>query len=173
MSADLSPDGRHLYVASGSSLVAYATDTGTGALNEVDTETMQLEEAGAKSVALSGDGRFVYVVCSDVSWFGVDSGLFVFERDSRSGALSFLERVETPPMSTNVNISPDGEYLYVASTNQAYADHGDAPRTSPLSEPKQRTKLDEYANAPIPSPLHDQGPRALGLGSCPPPRPEL
>jgi 6-phosphogluconolactonase (cycloisomerase 2 family) len=70
-----------------------------------------------QSLALSPDGAHVYTAGTS------DRGLGVFERDQESGRLSFVEAVKDPPnefkygliLAADVDVSPDGRHVYVAS----------------------------------------------------------
>ena len=98
----VSRDGRNVYVASPSSdaVAVFARDRRTGALTQLDGEAGCVDNGGdttpvgqgcadgralfgALGVAVSGDGRNVYV--------GSSGGVAVFARDRRTGALTQLD----------------------------------------------------------------------------------
>ena len=133
----VSPDGRHVYVASyGSHAVAvFARSRRTGLLEQLSGQRGCVRHGrgggcapgralgGPASIAISPDGRNVYVAAS-----GSDA-LSVFARDRRTGVLSQLAgprgcfsarpgggctvgRALNEP--TSVAVSPDGARVYVA-----------------------------------------------------------
>jgi 6-phosphogluconolactonase (cycloisomerase 2 family) len=111
----LSPDGAHLYVAGfdADALAIFARDPVTGSLRFV-TAVHEDEDGvqglgGAVSVAVSGDGRFVYVAGRE------DDSLVVFARDAQSGKLRFVEtKRERDFGPTSLAIAPDGRHVYVS-----------------------------------------------------------
>lgn len=118
----VSPDGGHLYAASGdqSAVTVFARDRASGRLTlravEAEHET-DLGISGIHSVAVSPDGAFVYATGQD------DDAVAIFRRDRRSGTLTFSEVVSEGVDGVDglygalwVTISPDGRRLYVAST---------------------------------------------------------
>jgi DNA-binding beta-propeller fold protein YncE len=133
----VSPDGRHVYVASlGSHSVAgFARDRRTGELDQLPgrrgcvrlgrsrTCTPARALARPVSIAISPDGESVYVAAA------ASDALAVFRRDRRTGALRqlrgtrgcvsrrpgggcFVGRALNEP--TSVAVSPDGARVYVA-----------------------------------------------------------
>jgi DNA-binding beta-propeller fold protein YncE len=136
-SAALSPDGRNLYLASWafdphgdrsdnySDLAVFARDRTTGALRQLGCLGPSTRGGctagrgiyGPESVAVSPDGRNVYVASS--------GGLAVFARDSRSGALRQLAGSAGALRqfsSVVVAVSPDGRNVYaVTSSNDREA----------------------------------------------------
>lgn len=116
----VSPDGKHLYaVAEGDSSVSlFRRSTGTGELTFVDIwrdGSGGIEGLdGARHVAISPDGRHVYVAAAN------DFAVSVFSRDASSGQLTYLQTInireteETGP-AIFVAVSPDGRDVYVAS----------------------------------------------------------
>ncbi len=117
----LSPDGHHLYVASqGENAVAVFTrDTDTGILAFVEalkTPAVGLGLlGGATDVAVSPDGRHVYVA-------GVtDGAVAIFSRDATTGSLALeggvrdgVAGVDGLDGAFGVAISRDGRHVYVA-----------------------------------------------------------
>lgn len=134
----LSPDGRHIYVASSTSdaVAVFARNKRTGALTQAKGTTgcvaanaalgcgMAVGLDGPNSIAISTDGRYVYVTSRD------SNSLTVFRRDASSGALHQLAApsgcisgVALSGCSTGraldgpdvVVISKDGKNVYVGS----------------------------------------------------------
>ena len=128
----LSPDGRHLYVASrgDDALTVFTRDTATGQLTSVatyrDGEAGVESLGGVEAVAVSPDGERVYAAAFD------DSALAVFERDATTGMLTLIEverqgirdlesgdRVDglDGAIALTVVADPDGgEHLYLAGS---------------------------------------------------------
>ncbi len=116
----VSPDGAHLYVASGdqSSVTVFVRDRATGRLmlGPADVEG-DLGVAGIHSVAVSPDGAFVYATRQD------DDAIVVFRRNRTTGGLTFTDVVSHGMDGVDglygvfwVTLSPDGRRLYAAST---------------------------------------------------------
>jgi 6-phosphogluconolactonase (cycloisomerase 2 family) len=120
----VSPDGTHLYVASWdealSSVDVFSRDPVTGLLTYVESQYEGVNGVtGLDSplgVTLSPDGAHVYVT----GW--KSHSLAVFERDNVTGELTFLEAhfdgvngVDGLARASEVTVSADGEYVYVAS----------------------------------------------------------
>ncbi len=116
----VSPDGTHLYVASGdqSSVTVFARDRVTGRLllGPQDVEG-DLGVAGIHSVAVSPDGAFVYATRQD------DDAIVIFRRNRTTGGLAFTDVISQGMDGADglygvfwVTISPDGKRLYAAST---------------------------------------------------------
>ncbi|MCC6849694.1 MAG: beta-propeller fold lactonase family protein [Deltaproteobacteria bacterium] len=116
----ISPDGAHLYVASGdqSALTVFARDRATGHLTSRSPwPATDLGSVGVHSVAISPDGRFVYAPRQG------DDTIGIFRRDRASGALELedliaqgLDGVEGLSGVLWAAVSPDGRRLYAAST---------------------------------------------------------
>jgi 6-phosphogluconolactonase (cycloisomerase 2 family) len=87
----ISPDGRHIYVTSGTydMLLSCSRDPQAGTLALIEEFTDNIDGVDGLenpySVAVSPDGRNVYVAGFD------DDSLAVFGRDTSSGLLTFLE----------------------------------------------------------------------------------
>jgi DNA-binding beta-propeller fold protein YncE len=132
-----SPDGRNVYVASflSSAVAVFARDDRTGALTQrPGTDACVSEDgsggdcadgvglAGANEVAVSRDGRNVYVA----SIGSFTSTVAVFARDRRTGALTQLPGTDAcisedgsggdcTAIAEGVTVSPDGRNVYVPS----------------------------------------------------------
>ena len=119
----VSPDNRHVYVASyvDDSVAIFSRDTTTGALTYagiVQDEIGGVEGIyGAFQIGISPDGGQLYVV----GYFGT---LTVFARSSVTGALTFIEShtdglngIDGIDGASGITLSPDGNHLYVAGTD--------------------------------------------------------
>ncbi|MEM9181730.1 MAG: beta-propeller fold lactonase family protein [Pseudomonadota bacterium] len=113
-----SPDSRHLYtVSSIDSAVTLLSLDASGNLT-IDQILMNGVDGltglqGANGVAVSPDGRHVYVAARD------DSALSVFSRDENSGELTFVESifddtdgVDGLRQAWSVAVAPDGSAVY-------------------------------------------------------------
>lgn len=123
-SVALSPDGKHLYVASGSdkAVAVFSRSASTGALTFVEAQKQDGVSSvvglnGAESVVVSPDGKNVYVA-ADVS-----NAVTVFTRNATSGALTFLESIrdDMPGVdglekARSVAISADGKNVYATGS---------------------------------------------------------
>ena len=116
----VSPDSKHVYVASRneSALAVFSRNSATGALIfvEVQRDGVGLVDglAGARGVAVSPDGKHVYVASIN------DEALAVFSRDVATGELTFVEvekdgdgGVDGLDGARNVAVSADGKSVYV------------------------------------------------------------
>jgi DNA-binding beta-propeller fold protein YncE len=116
----ISPDGENLYATGGNSLATFVRDAGTGMI----TDVQQVDDGvngvtglvGAFGVAVSPDGKNVYVGCA------VGDNLVAFTRDPGTGLLTFLEfhhdganGVDGLDRALDVAVSPDGANVYVAA----------------------------------------------------------
>lgn len=121
-SVTVSPDGRHVYVASRSddALSVFAREATTGALSFVDVyrEGVVGESVldGARSLAVSPDGGHVYVASE------VALALAVFAREATTGTLGLVQ-ADLRFLSgigflrpASVAVSPDGQHVYLASS---------------------------------------------------------
>ena len=121
-SVTLSPDGKHLYAAGidDDELAAFSRNSTTGALTffvEVKREgVIYLEGLNAFSVTVSPDGKHLYAAAE------LDDAVAVFSRDSKTGALTFVEvhrdgvgGVDGLESAFSATVSPDGSHLYAAS----------------------------------------------------------
>jgi 6-phosphogluconolactonase (cycloisomerase 2 family) len=117
-SLTLSHDARYLYVTSEleGALVVFSRDPSTGLLTWLgrvkDGESGIDGMAGARSVAVSPDGRHLYV---SGRW---EPGPAIFERDQFNGALYFRGVPSGGPVQyeyASVLVSPDGKHVYVTT----------------------------------------------------------
>lgn len=118
----VSPDGEHVYVAGageGGGVAVFARNAGTGLLTFVEAEKDGSNGVdglgGASALAVSDDGRHVYVAGAS------DGGVAVFRRDAATGALEFEEAqvdgalgVDGLAGAAGVAVAADGEHVYVA-----------------------------------------------------------
>ncbi|SOE20259.1 6-phosphogluconolactonase, cycloisomerase 2 family [Spirosomataceae bacterium TFI 002] len=118
----VSPDGKQVYVVSvnDDALTVFDRDVGTGVLTFKEDFIDGIGEVknlnGLRSVAVSQDGKQVYVVSAN------DASLTVFERDAGTGDLTFKEDFKDGTGDVNnlnsargVVVSPDGKNVYVVS----------------------------------------------------------
>lgn len=120
----ISPDGNHLYTASGRSdaIGVYGRNNTTGRVTFVETQVDN--EAGVdgleglSDVALSPNGAHLYAAGT------FDDALAVFSRDAGTGTLSFVEvefddtaGVDGLGRVRAVVVSPDGRHVYTAADN--------------------------------------------------------
>lgn len=121
ISATVSPDGRHVYVASqlDDSIAIFERNPKTGTLTFIEAVFDGRNGVdglrGAFAVESSPDGTHIYAV-------GIfDSSLAVFSRDPDTGKLAFVEAEFDGQGGVNglegafwVEVSPDGGHVYVA-----------------------------------------------------------
>ena len=123
-SALASPDGKQVYVVAWNddALTAFNRDE-TGALEFVSTQRTGVGGVegldGAHSVAMSADGKFLYVA----AFF--DDAITVFSRDVETGELLYdqsifntEEGVEGLNGTLTIMASPDGEHVYSTSISE-------------------------------------------------------
>ncbi|HYW78062.1 MAG TPA: beta-propeller fold lactonase family protein, partial [Thermoguttaceae bacterium] len=125
-SVTVSPDGSYVYVAGGvdDAMAVFRRDPVDGTLTFVQV----LKDGqggvdgldGARSLALSPDGRYLYVGATAVA----NDSVAVFSRELVSGELTFGEvlrdsqnGVDGLASVRSVTISPDGRHLYAAGRN--------------------------------------------------------
>jgi 6-phosphogluconolactonase (cycloisomerase 2 family) len=117
----LAADGAHLYATgrSDSAVAVFSRDAATGQLTFVE---MLRDGAGgvdglygARAVAVSSDGGFIYAMGH------YDDAVAVFDRDAATGRLTFVEMQEDGAAGVDglngacdVVVSPDGAHLYAA-----------------------------------------------------------
>jgi 6-phosphogluconolactonase (cycloisomerase 2 family) len=156
----VSPDGRNVYAGTLFGLAAFARDRTTGALRQLAGRAGCVVEAvregcaagrgvaGTRAVAVSRDGRFVYVAGS------LSDAVSVFARLPGTGALRQLpgaagcvsERARPGcargrglRLARNVALSPDQRFVYVtAAGSDAVAAFARSPRTGRLRQLRGR-----------------------------------
>ncbi len=110
----LSPGGEHVYTVGygDEALAVLARDAATGELDFIEAHVEGVAGVvglggGATEVTVSPDGSNVYAVNSG-------TGVVAFQRQATSGRLAFLEaRFEDAASARSLEVSPDGEYVYV------------------------------------------------------------
>jgi cysteine-rich repeat protein len=139
----ISPDGTSLYVASGDdkAVAVFARNLLTGLLTFVEAKKngddggVVTGLSGAESVAVSPDGKNVYVAADE------SNAVAVFSRNAASGALTFVEAkrdntdgVDGLQKARSVAVSADGKNVYVAgSLDNAVAAFGRDATTGALT----------------------------------------
>lgn len=140
---DVSPDGRHVYVATTLAVVVLTRDEDSGALTQIvgtsgcvadsrvraaageeaQPEAAELSDCAPadgipapSSLTVSPDGRHVYVASGPGDFDGSGS-LGVFSRDPRTGALRQVGTTRTRDGGEllDATLSPDGRTLYAAT----------------------------------------------------------
>ncbi|MEO8195215.1 MAG: beta-propeller fold lactonase family protein [Thermoanaerobaculia bacterium] len=117
----VSPDGAHVYVVgeTDDAVAVFSRDATTGLLTFVEAKKDGLSGVdglnGARALALSDDGRHLYVAGA------LDNAVAVFSRNATTGALTFVEAqvdgaggADGLAGAAGVALSPDGEHVYVA-----------------------------------------------------------
>ncbi|MEH2377112.1 beta-propeller fold lactonase family protein [Nostoc sp.] len=120
-SLTVSPDGKFLYAAGydDSAVAVFTRNAETGKLSFVEVQkdgTNGVDGlAGAESVTVSPDGKFLYA--NGIN----DSAVAVFARDAKTGKLSFLkvqkdgtDGVDGLAGAYSVTVSPDSKFVYAA-----------------------------------------------------------
>jgi len=124
----VSPDGRHVYVASGGlpgepadhAIAGFARDPATGLLTFLDARIDGVDGVmglfGVYAIAFAPGGATLYAAS-----FGANA-LAVFGRDANTGVLDFRQVVFDGPADLGgahaVAASPDGGHVYVAAFNE-------------------------------------------------------
>uniref|UniRef100_A0A7R9U537 TNFR-Cys domain-containing protein n=1 Tax=Pinguiococcus pyrenoidosus TaxID=172671 RepID=A0A7R9U537_9STRA len=128
----VTPCGRHAYLLAltSSSLSAFKRDS-RGELSFLGivsaAESSVDELSGPRALAVSPDGRHVYVVAYPESATGGEGSVLVFSRDKRSGQVSFSSALSEGDQSNGqtvrglagagaLAVSPDSKHVYVASS---------------------------------------------------------
>lgn len=123
LSLTVSPDGKNVYVSSFGehALTVFTRNLSTGELSfveaHIDGQGAVQGLQGAYGVTVSSDGNHVYVTGQD------DSAVTVFERFNGTGELSYNNSyidgqngISGISGATSVSVTPDGNYVYVNST---------------------------------------------------------
>jgi DNA-binding beta-propeller fold protein YncE len=143
----ISPDGRHLYAAGARDapearpqIASFARESTTGTLQQLGGQEGCVNRTGKDScaagrgmhgrpnVAISGDGRHLYVAGSTPWGSAVSASIAVFARDQASGALSQAAgavgclgdpiegcgAIGSPGQPEAIAMSPDGRQLYIS-----------------------------------------------------------
>ncbi len=116
----VSPDGKHLYITGNidnniGALSLFYRDESSEKLILIDTQTdikltTEAKLGSINSIAISNDGKYVYVTSKN------SNALVVFERNNVTGVLRFIESKELTDISS-VLVSHDSEYVYVTYGN--------------------------------------------------------
>jgi 6-phosphogluconolactonase (cycloisomerase 2 family) len=149
-----SPDGAHLYVASGThdAISVFARNAQSGALVWVETVSDAASPCpldGPTSIAVSDDGSGVFTTAS------ISDSLCRFYRDAATGALTFdgfaAGAAQNLLGADDVALSPDGRNVYVAAVgSDAIAQYSRDPVTgdlTPLGAVTDDVGLDSLASA--------------------------
>ena len=120
-SVTVSPDGKFLYAAGydDSAVAVFTRNADTGKLSFVEVQkdgTNGVDGlAGAESVTVSPDGKFLYA--NGIN----DSAVAVFARDAKTGKLTFLkvqkdgtDGVDGLAGAYSVTVSPDSKFVYTS-----------------------------------------------------------
>jgi len=122
-SVAVSPDGDFVYATgqSDDAVAIFRRNHRTGALTFAEIVAQGIDGVdglyGALWVTVSPDGHRVYVAST------LDNALAVFDRDQKSGALTFVEKQKGAPghdclaFARGVAVSPDGKSVYVAGAS--------------------------------------------------------
>ena len=116
----VSPDGKHLYVASNDddAVAIFSRNQNTGTINFIDMVVDGVDGTegllNASAVTVSPDGKHVYATGNN------DDAVSVFSRDDITGELTFIEYFEDNENGVDgmngarwVTVSPDGKNVYV------------------------------------------------------------
>ncbi len=119
----ITPTGSHLFATSAKAnrLSTFSRDRESGKLKLIQTLTKNTDIQGLKDVngvIVSPDGQFVYTTARG------DNAIAIFSQAQETGLLTFVEAhsngvngVEGLLGATGIAISADGQFLYIASTN--------------------------------------------------------
>jgi len=123
--AAVSPDGKHVYVTAGIEYAVVVFDRNPANGELTHKETVEDGENGADGIAeaygiaLSPDGRFVYVTGK------YENAVAVYSRDETTGTITFVEKKQDSVDSVDgllgaqdIAISPDGAHVYVTAANE-------------------------------------------------------
>jgi 6-phosphogluconolactonase (cycloisomerase 2 family) len=123
-SVAVAPDGKNVYAAGliDSAVVVFSRNATTGALTFVELRKDGVGGVdglfGARAVAISPDGKHVYVASA------LDNAVAAFSRNATTGALTFIEMqkdgvggVDGLAYADSAVVSLDGNYLYITGAN--------------------------------------------------------
>ena len=120
--AAITPDGRHLYMASRAedAVSAFARDAESGELSFLEATYGGQDPPGlfsVRNVIVSPDGGHLYAASAE--------GVTVYARDMASGGLSVLETYDSAGgfdrIGETMAISPDGRHFFVEANDRAVA----------------------------------------------------
>jgi 6-phosphogluconolactonase (cycloisomerase 2 family) len=106
----VSPDGNHVYVSHENGIAVFTRDANSGGLifNSEQTNLMVDGGISADQIILTPDGNYLYAR----SW--TTGEILIFNRNSTSGELTYLDRQEyTSGTTDRLIISQDSNYLYI------------------------------------------------------------
>lgn len=114
----VAPDGTSLYItnSSGSGSLGvvsqYSRNISTGALTALSPSTVNTD-FDPYGIVISSDGAYVYV--SNVGDVSGNASIYIYSRNTSTGALTFLKRISSDAYagSQDMKISVDGTLLYV------------------------------------------------------------
>jgi len=139
----VSPDGKHVYTigdgdnGSGSiietTILGFSRNTDGTLIQSSKIQDRDLapnfEHIVGTRLAFSPDSNFLYIISSN------DRTLWVFQRSSETGVLTFVQSTNTSEFPVNITdaldhargltVSPDGNNLYVVGTNSSAVSGGD------------------------------------------------
>ena len=129
----VSPDGKNVYAVARSNAVVYwDRDSTTGALTNQRSQTDDTNGVGQSgkeqrlletlwSIAISPDGKNVYVTTLNCPTYTALGCVISWQRDTTTGALSNqVNQCHTILQGARgVTVSPDGEYVYAAAYDQS------------------------------------------------------
>lgn len=112
----VAPDGDHVYSIGSHSVRAFERDRASGLLSEVDADVSPIDDPQNLSVAVSPNGRNLYV--------GEWGGVLVYEIGAEGASIDQRQRLGASSgladlIGINIDASPDGRSVYVTSANDA------------------------------------------------------
>ena len=154
----VSPDGSSVYVftygvqfgtsgvTSDGKVNVFQRDPSTGNLTLVQTTPLDISPnfggAVGTDAVMSPDGRFIYVSSEDAA-----GGIYVLNRDTRSGTVTVQERDGNLNAGNALAISPDGNYVYeTGSPSQSSAASSAISVLSRNASTGQLTPVSEVQN---------------------------
>lgn len=157
-SAAVSGDGAHLYAVSGfdNAIVVFDRNSSTGALTFSESHEEGVDGVTglryASTIAMSPDGKHVYVTGASPDGFTERWAVAVFSRDIASGQLTFVEAVRDGIDGVQIgwqpraSMSPDGDHLYVASIHENLSSDGSISLFSRDSSTGMLSFVDVYVD---------------------------